>query len=143
MSEDLQHTSVIGGLARDPEVRTTASGMAVMSLRLAWTSRTKRDGVWGEKSNYIDAVMFGARAEALQNILGKGSRIAIVGRLDFQEWEAKDGGGRRSKLELIIDNLQLLDSRNDRAAQQPVAETDLPPAGTSGSGSLDDTDIPF
>ena len=104
---------LVGRLTRDPEMRSTASGMSVLSMRLAFNDRRKnpQTGEWEDMSNYIDATLFGKRAEALSRFLTKGTRIGIDGRLRWSEWESQSGE-KRSKIEVIADELELLDSRD-------------------------------
>lgn len=115
----LNHTTLSGNCTRDPELRTTASGMAVLSFGLAFNDRRKnpQTGEWEEVANYIDCTIFGNRATALANILSKGSHVGVQGKLRWSSWEDKNGGPRRSKLELIVDELDLMSPRQGNAPQ--------------------------
>ena len=103
-----------GNLTRDPEIRRTQSGMAIMSIGIAVNDRRKngQTGEWEDYANFIDCTMFGTRAEAVSNYLHKGSKVGIDGKLRYSTWERD--GQKRSKLDVIIDDLELLTPRNSQ-----------------------------
>lgn len=115
----INRVNITGNLTRDPELRSTAGGMAVLGFGVAVNDRRKNQqtGQWEDYPNFVDCTMFGNRAEALSRILRKGMKVAIEGKLRYSSWEDKNGGGRRSKLEVIPDEVELL-SQNANA-QQP------------------------
>lgn len=119
----INRVNITGNLTRDPELRSTAGGMAVLGFGVAVNDRRKNQqtGQWEDYPNFVDCTMFGNRAEALSRILRKGMKVAIEGKLRYSSWEDKNGGGRRSKLEVIPDEVELL-SQNPNAQQgQPQA----------------------
>ncbi len=129
---------ISGNLTRDPELRSTASGTAVLNLGVAVNDRRKNQqtGEWEDVPNFVDCTIFGARAEALVQYLSKGAKVAIEGKLRYSTWENQQGE-KRSKLEVVVDDLEFMSSRtegggSDRATDSPVA-TDI-------SG---DDEIPF
>lgn len=101
-----------GNLTRDPELRRTQSGMAILSIRIAVNDRRKNSqtGEWEDYANYVDCVVFGSRGESLNNYLSKGSKVGIDGKLRWSEWERD--GQKRSKIEVIVDDLEFLSPRN-------------------------------
>lgn len=113
-----------GNLTREPELRRTANGMAVMNIGIAVNDRRKnpQSGEWEDYPNFITCVMFGTRAESVSGYLHKGSKVAVEGKLRFSQWE-KDGQ-KRSKIEVMIDDLELLTPRNQApATQAPIEAT--------------------
>ena len=80
---------VSGNLTRDPELRSTANGTAVLSLGIAVNDRRKnpQTGEWEDFPNFIDCTMFGARAEAVSRYLSKGQKVLIEGKLRWSQWE--------------------------------------------------------
>lgn len=114
----INRVNITGNLTRDPELRSTAGGMAVLGFGVAVNDRRKNQqtGQWEDYPNFVDCTMFGNRAEALSRILRKGMKVAIEGKLRYSSWEDKNGG-RRSKIEIIPDEVELL-SQNANA-QQP------------------------
>ena len=149
MADDLNAVTIIGRLTRDPELRQTGGGTSVVSLRIASNSRTKADGIWGDKANFFDVTAFGAQGENIARYCGKGKQIAVRGRLDWREWEAKDGT-KRQAVQIIADSVQFLGSKDDAQPQQqtavpatdvPVEEAVVPTAQAIRDGGLDD--VPF
>jgi single-strand DNA-binding protein len=120
---------ITGNLTKDPELRHTPGGTAVCDLRVAVNGRRKdRGGDWVDKPNYFDVTVWGARGEAAAEHLGKGSPVAVEGRLDWHEFEAKDGGGKRQVVEIIAEAVQFLGS--SKPSQEAVASEEEPEAET-------------
>ena len=67
----------------------------------------------------MDCVVFGNRADALSRLLSKGSKVAVEGKLRYSSWETQDGQ-RRSKLEVVVDEVEFLSSRNQGGAGAPA-----------------------
>ena len=152
MARNINRVIVVGNLTRDPELRHTPSGMAVCSLRIAVNSTRKDEtGQWVDKPNYFDVTVWGAQGENCAQYLAKGRPVAIDGRLNWREWEDKEGG-KRQTIDIIADSVQFLGSpqgsQNGGAQGNGGArESDLP-ADTSdfdqvGAASGGDDDIPF
>jgi single-strand DNA-binding protein len=137
--------TLVGRLTRDPELRALPSGTSVLNLGLAVNGRQKdQSGNWIDKPNFFDVKVFGAQAEMLANHLAKGRRIGVDGRLDWSSWEAQDGG-KRSKVEVVAQSVQFLDSRGDEGGGS--GGNQFVPAGASAGSDADfqgsDDDIPF
>ena len=110
---------ITGNLTRDPELRATGSGTQILHFGVAVNdrSRNQQSGEWEDYPNFVDCVVFGARAEPLSRFLTKGSKVAIEGKLRYSSWEAKEGG-RRSKLEVVVDDLDFLSQRGGQQQGQ-------------------------
>jgi single-strand DNA-binding protein len=104
---------ISGNLTRDPELRSTNSGMNVLKMGVAVNDRRKNQqtGEWEDVPNFVDVTVFGARAEALSRFLSKGSKVAIEGKLRWSQWESQ-AGEKRSKLEVVADEVEFLSSRD-------------------------------
>ena len=124
---------ITGNLTQDPELRSTAGGTSVCKLRVAVNSRRKdgQTGEWVDKPNYFDVTVWGAQGENCANYLSKGRPVAVEGRLDWREWEAKDGSGKRQAVEIIANSVQFLGSRDGSAAAAAATATASPRAATS------------
>ena len=157
MAENINRVTITGNLTADPELRHTPSGTAVCQLRVAVNGRRKdQSGQWVDKPNYFNVTVWGAQGENCANYLAKGRPVAIEGRLDWREWEAKDGGGKRQAVQIVANSVQFLGSRdggggggggNGNGFTPPQSDTptdtsdyDAAPAGAGGGG---DDDIPF
>lgn len=132
---------VSGNLTRDPEMRATPGGMSVMQLGIAVNDRRKNQstGEWEDVPNFFDVVVFGARADALSRFLSKGSKVAIEGKLRWRSWETPDGD-KRSKVEIIADDIEFMSSRNDSGGSDYAGPSR---AAAPNAPSIDDEDIPF
>lgn len=110
---------LVGNITRDPQLRATAGGTQVLEVGLAVNDRRKNQqtGQWDEIPNYFDTIVFGSRAEALSRILTKGMKVAIEGHLRWSSWEDKNTGQKRSKIEVIVDELELMSQRQQNAQQ--------------------------
>ena len=147
---------ISGNLTRDPELRSTASGMPVLGFGVAVNDRRRNQqtGEWEDYPNFIDCTMFGARAESVSRFLSKGSKVAIEGKLRWSQWERE--GQKRSKIEVIVDEIEFMTSRNDSgmrsaapmqsAAPAPAMSAAAPAAAPMATPVVDasvyDEDIP-
>ena len=151
---------ITGNLTRDPELRHTGGGTAVCELRVAVNSRRKdgNTGEWMDKPNYFDVVVWGAQGENCATYLQKGRPVAIEGRLDWREWEAKEGGGKRQAVQIIANTVQFLGSRDGGGgggqgngngggftpqSDVPADTSDFQGAGVGGGAGGSEDDIPF
>lgn len=145
----INRVNISGNLTRDPELRATGSGMQILRFGVAVNDRARNQqtGEWEDRPNFVDCVVFGNRADALSRLLSKGSKVAIEGKLRYSSWETQDGQ-RRSKLEVVVDDVEFL-SRHDGAAapasQQPAVPYSAPAAAAPQPPAADlyDEDIPF
>jgi single-strand DNA-binding protein len=131
---------ISGNLTRDPELRATATGMPVLALGVAVNDRRKNPstGEWEDYPNFVDCTMFGTRAEVVHRFLSKGAKVAIEGKLRWSQWERD--GQKRSKIEVIIDEIEFLSARDSSAAPVQRKEAEIPPAPEV---TVYDEDIPF
>ena len=108
---------ITGNLTRAPELRETPSGFQVLNFGVAVNDRRRNPETqqWEDCANFVDCAMFGNRAASVSRFLGKGSKVAIEGKLRWSQWEAQDGS-KRSKLEVVVDELEFM-SRNENGSQ--------------------------
>lgn len=132
--------ALVGNLVRDPEVRAANSGSVVMNFSMAVNDREKnpQTGEWEDMPSYYDCVMFGNRAEAVSRYLSKGSKVAVRGHLKQRRWEAKDGT-KRSKVEIIVEDLEFM----SRRSEEPAYEEPSRPAPQAPVMDFFDSDCPF
>jgi len=138
----------MGNLTRDPEVRYTSSGTAIAKLGMAVNRYWKnQDGQQQEETTFVDVDAFGRQAETIGQYLKKGRPIMVEGRLKLDQWDDKQTGQKRSKLGVVLENFQFLDSRGDggsggNASGQSVSGgATVEPQGSGGFA--EDDDVPF
>lgn len=143
-----------GNLTRDPELRYTPKGTAVAEIGIA-VNRSWKDesGQMQEEVTFVDVAAYGRQAEVIGQYLKKGRPILIEGRLKLDSWDDKQTGQKRSKLRVVLESFQFLDSgnrgggegapapaaaprRSAPAAAAPAPDSDAPPADA-------DDDVPF
>jgi single-strand DNA-binding protein len=106
--------TLIGNLTRDPETRDLPSGTTLCEFGLAMTRHYKTQGGDDrEETCFIDCTAFGKQAEALSRYVKKGRPLFVEGRLKYDQWDDKNGGGKRSKISVVVENFQFLGGRDD------------------------------
>jgi single-strand DNA-binding protein len=118
---DINTTVLVGRLTKDAEVRFTSGGMAVAGISLAVNGSKKVGDSYEDVAHFFDCTILGKRAEGLKPYLVKGQQVVIEGALQQERWQAQDGSNR-SKVVILIDNLQLVGG-NKGQAQQSQGET--------------------
>ena len=121
----LNRAQIIGNLTRDPELRYIPSGQAVTSFSVATNRRWRdKDGNNQEQTEFHDVVAWGKLAELLNQLVHKGNKIFIEGRLQTRQWEGQDGN-KRSRTEIVADDFVLLTPKS--ATGTSSTSSDEPP----------------
>lgn len=129
----LNRILLIGRLTKDPELRYTPNGVAVASFTLA-VDRSRKNAQGEKETDFIPIIVWQKQAENCANYIGKGSLVAVDGRLQVRTYDGKDGQ-RRWVTEVVAETVRFLDKRES--------------SGTSGVNSFGneveftDDDIPF
>ena len=104
---------LIGNLGRDPEIRSTTSGMPVANLSIATNRKWKdRDGNPQEQTEWHRVVVFGRQAEIAGQYLSRGRQIYLEGRLQTRSWEDRQSGETKYSTEVVCENFQMLGRRD-------------------------------
>lgn len=135
---------LVGRLTRDPEQRSTASGVGVATFTLAVDDRPRKDG--STQTSFIPCQAWNKTAENVSKYCHKGSLVAIDGRINQHSYLAKDGS-KKSMIEVVCDTVQFLESKKnggmdngyDNSASETSKAADAP---IEGIGDSDD-DLPF
>lgn len=111
MAKSLNQVTIMGNLTRSPEIKQTPNGNSVASFSLA-LNRSYKDAQdqWQEATDYVDVVAWGKLADQVAERLNTGSRALVSGRLQSRSWEDKDTGAKRSKLEVLAQDVTFLDA---------------------------------
>lgn len=134
---------LIGNLSRDPELATTNSGVAVCRFSIAVQRRFQNaDGE--READFFNIVVWRAAGENCAKFLKKGSKCAVVGRLQNSSYEAQDGT-KRYTTEIVADEVEFLSSRNSDSGETPSASASKPVAKKESSElePIDDDSLPF
>lgn len=113
--------ALVGNLTRDIEVRYLQSGTAVADAGLAVNDRVKKGGDWVDSVSFFDLTLWGRTAEVAAEYAGKGTKVAITGKLMQESW-SDESGNKRSKVKIVVDRLDLLGSRAEK--REEAEETD-------------------
>ena len=139
---------LMGNLTRDPDVRTTPSGMKIAKLGLAVNRRFRtRDDEAREETTFVDIDAFGNQAEIIERYCQKGSPLFVEGRLRLDQWESNTGE-KRSKLSVVLENFQFLGSSKsqDQGSSLESGSSNKAPSESKSSptgDSIEDDNVPF
>lgn len=128
----MNSVSLVGRLARDPELRNTQSGTAVCSFTVACDRRPDKDGK--READFIACTAWGKSAEFVAKYFKKGQRIGLTGRIQVRSYDAQDGS-KRYVCEVVADNVEFVESKAQSAAQTP--------AGPQEFQEVEEADLPF
>ena len=147
----LNHITIMGRFTRDPELRRTGNGHAVVNFTLA-VDRDFTSDSNEKETDFIDCVAWRKTGEFVNNYFSKGRMAVVSGRLQIRSWTADDGSKRRTA-EVVADNVYFADSKrdadssNESAAPAAAAPAPAPEAFTSVSSNYavidDDAELPF
>ncbi|MDX2187754.1 MAG: single-stranded DNA-binding protein [Opitutaceae bacterium] len=129
---------LVGNLTRDPEIRVTPKGTSICAFGLA-VNRTWRDesGQDREEVTFVDVEAWGKQAEIIHKYLTKGSQALVQGRLKLDQWEDKQSGQKRSKLKVVLENVQFLGSPQGGGGQNQSGDQEAPFGGGEQHGWQD------
>jgi single-strand DNA-binding protein len=128
---------LVGNLTRDPQLKYLPSQMPVVEFGMAVNRKFRgSDGQDRDEVLFIDCACFGKGAEVINNYCQKGKQLLVEGRLKYDTWEDKQGGGKRSKHSVVVDNFQLMggprDSGGGGAPQTSYDDAGAAPAPSRG-----------
>ena len=142
---------LVGNLTRDPELRYTPKGTAIARLGVACNRKWKSEsGEMKEEVTFVDVDAFGKQAETIGQYLKKGRPILIEGRLRLDQWEDKQSGQKKSKLGVVLESFQFLDSGGGRGGDGEGAHAPARPSAAAAPAAEapdaeppHDDDVPF
>lgn len=139
MSRSFNQVTLVGNLTRDPELRATQSGEEVCSFSLALNHTYKtREGEEVSSVTYVDVSAWSGLAKVVKDYCHKGKQVLVRGRLRSSTWE--QDGQKRSKLEVVAQDLILLGGRADDAPAPADSKKSAAPKGKQKSAAEDLTD---
>ena len=151
MARGVNKVILVGNLGKDPELSYLPSGQSVAKFSLA-TSRSYKDknGEMKDETEWHNIVAWGKLGEICAQYLAKGRQAYVEGRIQTRTWEGRDGN-KRTSVEIVAENVQMLGSRGDgpaetRASRPTGRSTESPQAEDlqePGPAEINDDDIPF
>ena len=141
---DNNNVSINGRLVREAELKYASSGTAILKFSIASNRSVKKGDKWEDEANFFDCTFFGKMAESVKKYLEKGKQVSIIGELVQNRWE-KDGK-QHSKVEIIVNKLQLLGSKDEQKQSYHKPEANTPENFQDDSAQFgfgDDSSIPF
>ena len=125
---------LVGNLTRDIELRYSQAGLGIANTAIATSRKFTSNGEKKEEVCFVDITFFGRSAEVANQYLRKGSKILVEGRLNFEQWSDQNGQ-KRSKHSVVVETMQMLDSKGDNAGgyNAPAAPMDNNTAQTQQS----------
>lgn len=151
---------LLGNLTRDPELRYTPKGLAIVKLGMA-INRTWKDetGAAKEEVTFVDVDAFGRQAEVIAQYMRKGRPLFVEGRLRMDTWDDKQTGQKRSKMNVVLESFQFVDSGGARSGEEggaaparaprstatpaPAAPGATPSTPSQDGPPLEEDDVPF
>jgi len=158
MARSVNKVTLLGNVGKDPEIRSTPSGVIVASLTLATSDRQKdAQGNWQDRTEWHNLKAFNRTAEIVRDYVKKGAKLYIEGKITTNSWDDKETGQKRYRTEILVNELVLLTGREEgsgsgsggysRGSGASSANFDQrPPAGqddVAQSTEITDDDIPF
>lgn len=118
---------LVGNLTRDIELRYSNNGNAIANTAIATSRKYTANGEKKEEVCFVDITFFGRSAEVANQYLRKGSKILVEGRLQFEQWVDKTDGSKRSKHSVVVDTMQMLDSKPSGEYQEEREKEEYTP----------------
>lgn len=135
----INHLILSGRLTRDPELRYTPTGRAVLNMQIASNRRYLVGDEWKDDTLFIRVTVWGPNAERLGGKLTKGSAVVVEGRLTYRQWESE--GQKRSTIEMQAMRVQALDkAAADATADEAPAKPEVMPDFEEG---VPEEELPF
>lgn len=141
--------TIIGNLTRDPELRTTSTGINVCSFTVAVNRRQRSQNANQPEADFFRVTAWRQLGEICQKYLSKGRKVAVVGPVSVSSYTANDGSTRFS-LEVTADDVEFLSSRSDDASYASAAPSAAPvrpaataPAAEEGFNEVEEEELPF
>jgi len=153
MARSVNKVILIGNVGKDPEIRSSASGVTVANFTLATSDRFQdAQGNWQDRTEWHTLVAFKRTAEIVRDYVKKGSKLYIEGKLQTRSWDDKETNIKKYRTEIIANELVLLSAREEGGSRPAGSSSSAasfdqrPPAGVDDiaqSAEISDDDIPF
>jgi single-strand DNA-binding protein len=138
MARSVNKVTLLGNVGKDPEIRSSASGIMVANLTLATSDRFQdQQGNWQDRTEWHTLVAFKRTAEIVRDYVKKGSKLYIEGKLQTRSWDDKESGAKKYRTEIIVNELVLLSSREEGSGGASAGGYSRPASSGSSTASFD------
>lgn len=131
----MNHLTIIGNLVKDPELRTTATGLSVCSFTVAVNRKKTKDGQ--QETDYFNVTAWRERGETCAKYLTKGKKVCVTGQVSVRTWESN--GKHGASLEVTAEEVEFLSPRGEAQPAQPEPQVDQ----QTGFQQVETGDLPF
>jgi single-strand DNA-binding protein len=142
VSKSVNKAIILGNVGKDPEVKSSVSGVMIANFSIATSDRFQdKDGNWQDRAEWHNCVAFKRNAEIIRDYVRKGSKLYVEGKIQTRTWE-KDGQ-KHYKVEIIVNDLSLLSGRDEGNQVSSSAVREPARVDAGATLEIDDSDIPF
>ena len=143
MPKSVNKVILVGHVGKDPEIKYTASGIAVAKFSVATNEGFKdKSGEWQNRAEWHNVVAWERLAEIVGEYVHKGTKLYVEGKLQTSSWEDRNGD-KKYRTEIVTRDLVLLSSRDIEHEEDRAAAEDAREPEHGGAGEITDEDIPF
>lgn len=146
---NLNHYVAVARFTRDPEKKDVGKGLSVFGVAVNNSRKNKDTGEWIDEPVFLDCEAwnqgeFGKLANVVKERGKKGCQVVLSGRLKMDQWEDKNGGGKRTKIKLAVDDVQWLDKQpTGNGDSAPTGGTDAPANTNPPADDGEPNEVPF
>ena len=134
MARSVNKVTLLGNVGKDPEIRSTPSGVMVASFGLATSDRFQdAQGNWQDRTEWHNLKAFKRTAEIVRDYVKKGSKLYIEGKISTNSWDDKETGVKKYRTEILVNELVLLSGREEGSGGSANAGGYSRPASASSS----------
>ena len=138
MARSVNKVTLLGNVGKDPEIRSTPSGVMVASFGLATSDRFQdAQGNWQDRTEWHNLKAFKRTAEIVRDYVKKGSKLYIDGKITTNSWDDKETGAKKYRTEILVNELVLLSGREEGAGGASAGGYSRPASTSSSSASFD------
>jgi len=138
MARSVNKVTLLGNAGKDPEIRSTPSGVMVASFTLATSDRQKdQQGNWQDRTEWHNLKAFNRTAEIVRDYVKKGSKLYIEGKITTNSWDDKESGQKRYRTEILINELVLLSGRDEGSGGASASSSSRSTSSASSTASFD------
>jgi len=138
MARSVNKVTLLGNVGKDPEIRSTPSGVMVASFGLATSDRFQdAQGNWQDRTEWHNLKAFKRTAEIVRDYVKKGSKLYIECKITTNSWDDKETGAKKYRTEILVNELVLLSGREEGAGGASAGGYSRPASTSSSSASFD------